>query len=126
MLRKAFVKARIQRVTTPAGTKIPENHDASLGPIETWQVWCGVNSKDGVVEVTAPREMLPFAVVREAYRCRLYMDVTIESIKGGVRMSAKPIPPPPKAVSAEAVAIAADHSADPEAVQAALDSGSLK
>lgn len=95
-LRKAFVGARIQRVETPAGTKIPPEV-SDLGPLETWQVWArSTQGQEGVIEVTAPREMLPYGVVREAYRCRLQMDVTVEAVKGGVRLSAKPIPPPPE------------------------------
>lgn len=83
---------------TPAGTKIPENTDASLGPIETWQVWAtGTRGKQGIVEVTAPRLMLPFAVVRESFRCRLNMDVLVTQLKGGgVNLSAEPMPPPPE------------------------------
>lgn len=100
-LRKAFVAARIQRVDTPAGTKLPDNSGLEhLGPIETWQVWAtGTRGKQGIVEVTAPREMLPFAVVREAFRCRLQMDVIITPIKGGgVNLRAEPLPPPPEVV----------------------------
>lgn len=97
-MRKAFIGARIQRVDTPAGTKIPENNDPSLGPIETWQVWAtSSRGKQGVIEVTAPRLMLPFGVVREAFRCRLQMDVKVTPLKGGgVNLSATPIPPPKK------------------------------
>lgn len=70
---------------------------SELGPLETWQVWAvGSQGKQGVIEVTAPRDMLPYAVVREAYRCRLQMDVMVEVVRGGVRLSAKPIPPPPE------------------------------
>lgn len=82
---------------TPEGTRIPPEH-ADLGPLETWQVWAtGTRGKQGIVEVTAPRDMLPFAVVREAFRCRLQMEVTVEPVKGGgCRLSAKPLPPPPE------------------------------
>lgn len=84
---------------TPAGTKLPPDSEIEgLGPIETWQVWAtGSRGKQGIVEVTAPREMLPYAVVREAFRCRLQMDVTVSPIKGGgVNLSATPLPPPPE------------------------------
>lgn len=83
-------------MTTPPGTKIPPEH-ADLGPLETWQVWCGVNSNEGIVEVTAPRDVLPYAVVREAFRCRLQMDVKVTALKGGgVNLTAVPLPPPPE------------------------------
>lgn len=94
-LRKAFIAARIQRVEMPEGTRIPPEAEG-LGPIETWQVWAYSDGKrEGVIEVTAPVGVLPYAVVREAYRCRLNMAVRVENIKGGVRLSAEPIEPVP-------------------------------
>ncbi len=56
-LRKAFLEARFQTVGGDA-----------YG--ETWQVWCkGTNGRlTALVEVTAPREVLPLACLSEAFK----------------------------------------------------------
>lgn len=58
-LREVFNEARFQTVDNPAGT--PAGH-------QTWQLWCkgSYGRLVALVEVTAPPDVLPYAVAREA------------------------------------------------------------
>jgi hypothetical protein len=86
-LRKAFVGARIQKIPGVPGAD---------PTIETWQVWAtGPKGKQGLVEVTGPRAVLPYACVREAFLKRLNMRVEVIPLKNGVRMTAEEIKPEP-------------------------------
>lgn len=94
-LRKAFINARIQVIKNPSEVvKKGYELDARPADHEVWQVWSGQNP---LVEVVAPRDILPFVCVREAFRCKLKMNVSIvpltekDKVKG-VRLVAEPIP----------------------------------
>lgn len=90
-LKKAIVNARIQVIKNPPEA-IRKGYDLDANPdYEVWQVWSG--TKQALVEVVGPRDVLPFVAVREVYRCILKMNVEVLSLgKKGVRLQATEIP----------------------------------
>lgn len=123
-LRRIFNEARFQDTTT---------FEERAAGIATWQLWCkgSYGRMVALVEVTAPPEVLPYAVAREACN-RIGCDLQVNAETMQAIPRPKPAPKPVEvtplqlaagtpAVSAEAQALAAHHSCDPEAAQAALD-----
>lgn len=82
VLRTAFNEARFQSIDPPPGT--PEGH-------QTWQLWCkgSYGRLVAIVEVTASPEVLPYSIMREAFK-RIGREVIVTAAS----ISTKPLPKP--------------------------------
>jgi hypothetical protein len=94
-LRQVFNEARFQTVQTAGGPVV------SIHGIETWQLWCkgSYGRMVAIVEVTAPRHLLPYSVAREALK-RLNQGLRVDA----TTMAAYALPEPAPAEASQAPA----------------------